>query len=178
MSVTQVPLRPIARGSMLKLWLGLALIAAFAFWLARLGTAPLQSETTASGITFRTVAAGKGEPMTIADAALVEYVGTFDDGTVFDSSEQRGPQPMAPADMIPGFREAMLKMREGGRYHFRLPPELAYGSSPPPGMPANANLNFDVHIVKIGRNAAAMAAAQAQAQQQAQQQGGDPAAIR
>lgn len=164
MSVTQVPLRPIARGSQLKYWLGVAALVIAAFFLARLGAGPLQSEMTASGIEFRTLQVGSGPLIQKEDAALVEYVGKFDDGKVFDSSPQ--PVPMVPLAVVPGFGEAMTKMQKGGRYKFRLPPELGYGASPPPGMAPNAALNFEVSVREV---APGMGRALLQQQQQAQQ---------
>jgi FKBP-type peptidyl-prolyl cis-trans isomerase FkpA len=160
MSVTQVPLRPTPRATRIRLFGGLLLLILAGAMLAWFGVGHLRGETTASGIQFRTVTKGEGPLITLADAALVEYTGTFDDGRVFDSTGARGPAPMAPAQMIPGFAEAMQKMQKGGRYRFRLPPALAYGASPPPGMPKNASLNFDVHIVQVAPGAAAMMAAQ------------------
>ena len=170
MSVTQVPLRPIKRGSMLKLWLGLALLVAAAFGLARLGTAAFRPVTTASGIQFRTLKPGNGPLIQKEDAALVDYVGTFDNGQVFDASRQ--PVPMIPMAVIPGFAEAMSRMQAGGHYKFRLPPELGYGASPPPGMAPNAPLNFDVtvHEVAPGMGPALLQQQQQQQMQQLQQQ--------
>ena len=165
MSVTQVPLRPIARGSLTKLWLAIALLVIAAFALARFGTAPFKAETTASGIEFRTLKAGSGPMIQKDDAALVEYTGSFDDGKVFDQSRQ--PVPMVPAAVIPGFAEAMTKMQKGGRYKFRLPPALGYGASPPPGMAPNAALNFDVTVHEV-----APGMGQAVLQQQQMQQMG------
>ena len=151
MSVTQVPLRPIARGSMVKLWLAIALLVAAAFFLARLGTAPLQSETFASGLSFRTIKEGSGPFIQREDAALVEYVGRFDDGEVFEATPQ--PVPMIPMGVIPGFAEALTKMQQGGRYEFRLPPEIGYGAAPPPGMRPNAALNFEVTVREVAPGA-------------------------
>ena len=160
MSATQVPIRPIALATRIRLFAGLILLVLGGAALAWFGAGQMRGERTPSGIQFRTVVAGEGPMITLADAALVEYTGTFDDGKTFDSTGTRGPAPMAPAQMIPGFSEAMQKMQEGGRYRIRLPPALAYGSSPPPGMPRDAALNFEVHIVKVAPGAAAMLAAQ------------------
>ena len=151
MSVTQVPIRPIARGSLVKLWLAIAALVVGAFFLAQLGTAPLRGETTASGIMFRTSEEGTGPFIQREDAALVEYVGTFDDGEIFDATQQ--PVPMIPMAVIPGFAEAMMKMQQGGRYKFRLPPELGYGASPPPGMKPDAALNFEVVVRQVAPGA-------------------------
>jgi len=166
MSVTQVPLRPIKRGSLLKLWLALALLVVGAFALAKLGTQPFRSQTTSSGIEFRTLKPGTGPLIQREDAALVDYVGTFDDGKEFDASRQ--PVPMVPMAVIPGFAEAMMKMQKGGSYKFRLPAEMGYGASPPPGMRPNAPLNFEVTVREI---AAGMGPAILQQQQQQQMQG-------
>ena len=168
MSVTQVPLRSIARGSLVKLWLAVALVVLVAFALARLGTAPFRPETTSSGIVFRTIKAGNGPLVQREDAALVDYVGTFDNGQVFDASRQ--PVPMVPLAVIRGFAEAMMKMQSGGHYKFRLPPALGYGAAPPTGMPPNAALNFDVtvHEVAVGMGPAILQ------QQQMQAQGAQP----
>ena len=157
MTVTQVPLRPLKRGSLLKLWAALILLVAAAFVLARIGTASLQGETTPSGLFFRTVSEGQGATIKPIDGALIEYEGRLADGTLFDSSQGR-PVPMIPSQVIPGFGEALQKMQKGGRYHVRIPSNLAYGASPPPGLPANADLSFDVHVVEVVPNAALMGA--------------------
>ena len=93
-----------------------------------------------SGLQFRVVTEGKGEPIATADAALLDYVGTLDDGTVFDSSESHGgAQPFTASQVFPGFAEAMGRMREGGEYRFTMPPNLAWGEGPDPaGLPGRA----------------------------------------
>lgn len=149
MSVTAVPLRPIAKGSLTKLWLAVAALIAIAFAIAWMGTAHLRPEVTASGIEFKTVKAGQGPFVQQQDAVLIDYVGKLDDGTVFDSSEGQ-PRPFTPMATVPGFAEAMLKMQKGGQYSFRLPPELGYGQNSPPGIPANSALNFDVTVAEVG----------------------------
>ena len=174
MSVTQVPLRPIARGSSLKFWLALVLLVAAAFGLARLGAGQFRA------LDVETLEAGRGELLTDLDGVMVEYTGKTDDGAVFDSTEGRGPAPMLVGQVVPGFRQALLQMREGGRYKIVIPGRLAYGANPPPqsGIKPNADLYFDVHIVQVVRNAAILAAQQQQQmeamQQQMQQQGTAP----
>lgn len=159
MSVTQVPLHPIARGSMLKLWLAIAALVAGAFALAYCGTAPLRGETTPTGIGFRTIEAGEGAPIKLVDGALIEYEGRLADGTVFDTTEGREPAALLPAQVIPGFSEALQKMQKGGRYAIRIPSALAYGPSGTPDgkIPPNSDILFDVHVVQIVPNAALMA---------------------
>ena len=174
MSVTQVPLRPIERGSLLKLWLMLALLAAAAFGLARLGTHAFQTDTTASGLQFRTLSAGTGNPIKAIDGVYLEYEGRLPDGKVFDSTDGK-PAPMIVGQVIPGFAEALQKMQKGGRYTVRIPSALAYGASPPPGgpIPPNSDLIFDVHVVDVVPDAALLAAQQQQQQMQ-QMQGEAP----
>ena len=161
MSITQVPLRPIARGSLVKLWLAIAALVAGAFALAHFGTASLRGETTATGLQFRTLEPGQGDRIKAIDGALIEYEGRLPDGTVFDSTEGRGPAPILPAQVIPGFGEALQLMQKGGRYAVRIPSKLAYGDTPPPGgvIPAGSDLLFDIHVVQVVPNAALMSGA-------------------
>ncbi|MBW0143761.1 FKBP-type peptidyl-prolyl cis-trans isomerase [Sphingomicrobium clamense] len=166
MSVSQVPLRPIAKGSVLKLWLAIAALVAAAFALAYCATAPLKGEVTDSGLQFRVLEEGDGELITVDDGAFVIYEGRLLDGTVFDSSDGR-PVPMLPNGVVPGFREALLKMREGGSYRVVIPSELAYGDQDNGPIPANSDLEFDVEIESVVRGAALMV-------QQQQQQGLPP----
>jgi FKBP-type peptidyl-prolyl cis-trans isomerase FkpA len=170
MSVTQVPLRPIARGSSLKYVLALVVLVFAAFLLARLGAGSFKA------LDVDTVEAGHGGLLTDLDGVMLEYTGKTDDGTVFDSTEGRGAAPMLVGQVVPGFRQALLRMQEGGRYKVVIPGRLAYGANPPPqsGLKPNADLYFDVHVVQVVRNAAIMAAQQQQQMQQMQQQGAAP----
>jgi hypothetical protein len=152
MSVTAVPLRPIARGSVAKLWIGLlvlALVAAAAAWW---GTAAQQWTTTSSGLKYRVVKEGTGPTATDADVAIIEYVGRLQDGTVFDTNvgKQPAPFPVRPGGLIPGFSEGLHVMRKGGVYKLRIPGKLGYGPrGSPPAIPPNATLDFDVHVLEI-----------------------------
>ena len=142
----------------MKLWLGFLIIIAAGVGLAWLGAGSLRPEVTQSGLEFRAIKAGHGNPIAPADAALMDYVLTSDDGTVLDSSDAHGgAQPFAMAQVFPGFAEAMTKMQEGGEYRFTMPQRLAFGNSPPPqGFPTNSSLTFDVRVRKIVRGGAAM----------------------
>jgi FKBP-type peptidyl-prolyl cis-trans isomerase FkpA len=140
-----------------KFWIGVLLVVAAGIGLAWLGAGSLRGETTASGLGFRTVEAGTGPFIQPVDGVMVEYEGRLMDGSVFDASGERGPQPMIAGQTIPGFSEALSKMQQGGRYRVQIPSELAYGAEPPPGsVPPNSDLEFDVHIVQVVPNAAAM----------------------
>jgi FKBP-type peptidyl-prolyl cis-trans isomerase FkpA len=112
---------------------------------------------TSTGLEFRTIKAGTGAPIGATDAALMDYAGSLDDGTVFDSSEAHGgPQPFAMAMVFPGFAEAMGKMQEGGAYRFSMPKTLAFGDRPAPQGFTGNRLTFEVQVRKVVRGGAAM----------------------
>jgi hypothetical protein len=169
-SAAEAAQRPAKSGRAVALWLAFLLIIAFGIGLAWFGAGSLRPEVTSSGLQFRTLKAGKGEPITRPDAALLDYVLTADDGTVLDSSESHGgAQPFTMDQVFPGFAEAMSKMQEGGEYRFTMPPRLAFGASPPPSsFPKNSNLTFEVRVRKIARGGAAVMMQQMQAQQMQQ----------
>ncbi|RIX26844.1 FKBP-type peptidyl-prolyl cis-trans isomerase [Sphingomonas edaphi] len=155
MSVSQVPLRPIKKGSLVKLWLAIALLAALAFGIAKAGAGQL------STVEVETVTAGSGPLITEMDGVIIEYTGRTEDGTVFDTTDGRGPAPFLVAQVVPGFREALTRMQQGGRYKIVIPGRLAYGANPPQGSPIgpNEDLAFDVHVLQVAPNAALSAAA-------------------
>jgi FKBP-type peptidyl-prolyl cis-trans isomerase FkpA len=153
MSVTAVPLRPIRKGSVLKLWIGLALLALIALAFAWAGTAGQVWQSTPSGLQYKVVKEGEGPNPTVSDIAAVEYTGRLEDGTVFDSNKG-APQPLiipvAPGGSIKGFSEGLQLMKKGGTYRLRMPPELAYGAQgSPPTIPANATLEFEVTLLEF-----------------------------
>jgi hypothetical protein len=158
-------------GRPVTLWLVFILLIAAGVSLAWIGAGSLRPEVTESGLQFRTIKAGSGEPIGENDAALLDYVGTLDDGTVFDSSDTHGgPQPFTMSQVFPGFAEAMARMKEGGEYRFTMPQRLAFGNGPPPqGFPPNSALTFEVRVRKIVRGGAAMMQRQVQPPQQQQQ---------
>lgn len=160
---------PRHKAALTSFWLAILFLIAVGVGIAWLGASPMRGETTSSGLVLRTIEPGTGPQITDADAVLIDYEGRLANGTVFDSSAAHGgPQAVAPAQTIPGFAEALTKMRKGGRYHVKIPSNLAYGEASPPGIPANSDLEFDIHVVDVAAGAAAMAA-QAQAQQQQSQ---------
>jgi FKBP-type peptidyl-prolyl cis-trans isomerase FkpA len=170
MSVAEAAHRPANSGRAAALWLAFLLIIAAGIGLAFIGAGSLRPEVTSSGLQFRTLKAGKGAPITHADAALLDYILTADDGTVLDNSESHGgAQPFTMDQVFPGFAEAMTRMEEGGEYRFTMPPKLAFGASPPPpNFPKNSSLTFEVRVRKIARGGAAVMQ-QMQAQQMQQQ---------
>lgn len=171
MSVTAVPLRPIARGALPKLWIGLVLIAILAVLLALAGTGSIRErfasdadflaenagevgvQTTDSGLQYRVVAQGAGEPPVEGQLIRIAYTGRLRDGTVFD---ENAGAPMLVGATIPGFTEALKMMPQGAKYEIWIPSDLAYGPEgsrdPQTGeqvIPENAMLNFDVEVLDI-----------------------------
>jgi FKBP-type peptidyl-prolyl cis-trans isomerase FkpA len=166
-SVAEAAHRPANTGRAVKLWLGFILVIAAGIGLAWIGAGSLRPELTPSGLQFRTVKGGTGDVIAPADAALMDYVLTSDDGTVLDSSDSHGgPQPFSMGQVFPGFAEAMTRMREGGQYRFTMPQRLAFGNNPAPqGFPAGTALTFDVRVRKVVRGGAAMMQQQGQPEQ-------------
>jgi FKBP-type peptidyl-prolyl cis-trans isomerase len=111
--------------------------------------------TTASGLRFQTLKAGAGPRPASDNAVLIAYEGRLADGKVFDKSET--PVGMMVSGVIPGFAEALLLMNQGGTYRFWIPAALAYGAegAGDGAIPPNAELDFTVTVVDIGRPAPA-----------------------
>ncbi len=159
MSVTAVPIRPIARFSVLKLWIGLALLALAAGALAWFGTSGQQIVTTESGLRYRVIAPGTGPTVTPADLAALRYRLTKEDGTLIQDSDQTGqPFVTGTEGLFPGFSEGLQLMRQGGRYVLWLPPGLHIQGNMPPGAPFTAEdtLVFEVELLQIAPGMAAM----------------------
>lgn len=160
--ITRVPLQPLAKGSISKLWLGIAAALAAAGGLAW-ATMPQQ-------VTVETVRAGQGASPGLDDVALINYKGTLPDGKVFDE----GQTPMPVRGTIPGFAKGLQKMQTGGKYKLHIPSALAYGAKGQGPIPPDTDLDFDVELLGF------MPMAQFQQQMQAmqamqQQQGGQGA---
>ncbi len=175
---TAVPIRPIARGSVLKLWIVLALLLAAAAALAWVGTRSLQRITTASGLQYQILKAGEGPTVTSADVVALHYEGRLPNGTLFDSSASRG-EPMVTTvnGILPGFAEGLQLMQAGGRYRLWIPPNLGYGPGRiPPGAPFTADdtLVFSIQLLEIAPGAAGMFEMQRMQQMQQQMQGAAP----
>src|SRR4028118_168975 len=136
MTVTAVPIQPLKKGSVVKLWIGIAILALLAAAAAWWTTGGLHFTTTASGLQYRVVEEGEGPNPGATDLALINYTGRLEDGTVFDSNEGGQPVPLPVNGSIPGFSEALQLMRKGAPHHLRIPPTLARaGGAPgaPPG---------------------------------------------
>jgi hypothetical protein len=159
MSVTAVPIRPLARGSVLKLWIGLLVLALAAAGLAWVGTAGQQVTTTASGLRYRVVEEGTGPTVTPADLVALRYQLRKEDGTVIQDSDETGqPFVTGTEGVFPGFAEGLQLMQAGGRYILWLPPGLHVQQPMPPGAPfaAEDTLVFEIEVLQIAPGMAAM----------------------
>jgi len=176
MTVTAVPLQPIARGSILKLWIFLALLAAAVAAIAWIGTAGQVWTKTGSGLRYQVVKEGQGPHPTSSDVALLDYTGMLADGKVFDTTrgQQPRPLPLSPDATIKGFSEGVQLMRKGATYRLRIPPALGYGAAGrPPAIPPSATLTFEITLIDFLPEAqvrAMMLQQQMQQQQMPQQQ--------
>ena len=101
----------------------------------------------------RTEGDGSGAHPSVADTVTVHYEGTFTDGEVFDSSFARGaPAIFTPETVVPGWTEALQKMRVGDEWILYVPPELGYGErGGPPAIPPNAVLIFRLKLLDIAK---------------------------
>jgi FKBP-type peptidyl-prolyl cis-trans isomerase len=110
---------------------------------------------SASGLVYREIDAGEGRLAAEHDSVLVHYEGTLVDGKVVDSSRKRGkPTQFRVNGVIACWKEALLKMRAGGRSQIVCPPDLAYGvGGSPPTIPAAATLIFDIELLEISKPA-------------------------
>jgi len=153
--VTRVPIRPVAKGSLTKLWIGVI--------LAVLVGAGLAWAAVPKGLDVDTLVEGTGPSPNVGDVVFVKYKGSLAaNGEVFDESQdiplpvqgifpEGSPFPIEEGATIPGFFNGLQQMQKGGKYKLFIPAEQAYGAEPPPGapIPPNADLNFEIEVVEI-----------------------------
>ena len=155
--VTRVPLQPVAKGSLIKIWLGVI--------IAILLGAGLAWAATPKGFSIDTLVAGEGPSPEAGDYAFVKYKGTLaSTGEVFDEYEPLPPGireqvltvfpdgipfPLVEGQMIEGFNKALLQMQKGGKYEVYIPADMAYGESGGPGgqLPPNSDLVFEIEVI-------------------------------
>lgn len=167
MSITAVPIRPIQKSTLVKLWIGVFLLLAAATLFAWCSTARSiamngtsedflswnagQSgvETTESGLQYQILEAGDGEGSPGPGAGvIVNYEGRLVDGTVFNAS---GQQAFTLDSVVPGWSEGIQLMSRGARYRFWLPPEIGYGPAGRPGssITGDSVMVFDFELLEF-----------------------------
>ncbi len=109
--------------------------------------------TTASGLKYTEIKEGSGTTATNGKKVMVHYVGTLENGKVFDSSTDKN-QPLSftlgSGEMIQGLDEGILNMKVGGRRKLVIPPNLAWGSDGAQGViPPNATVIFDIELLDV-----------------------------
>ena len=108
--------------------------------------------TLPSGLQYEVITEGDGPMPEATDQVEVHYTGKLIDGTVFDSSVDRGvPATFGVTQVIPGWVEALQLMKAGSKWRLFIPSNLAYGPNGAPGSPigTNATLVFDVELLKV-----------------------------
>ncbi len=106
--------------------------------------------TTESGLKYEILTAGTGASPAPDDSVTVHYEGTLMDGTKFDSSYDRGETITFPLNrVIKGWTEGVQLMKEGAKYKFTIPSELAYGEQGGGSIPPNSDLIFIVELFKV-----------------------------
>ena len=168
--IHRVPLQPIARGSLTKLWLGVLialLIGGGIAWAAR-----------SHSVRVETLTAGSGPMPGATDVVLVNYVGKLTDGTQFDKGDR---VPMSLDQVVPGFGEGITRMQKGGKYRLTIPSDKAYGAeekrNPQTGqvvIPANSDLVFDIDLIDFKSREEVMRQQQMMQQLQQMQGGAAP----
>lgn len=113
--------------------------------------------TLPSGIQYKVLTEGSGEKPTLESTVVAHYHGTLVDGTVFDSSYDRGtPATFALGRVVQGWQEVLPLMPVGSKWQVAIPSELAYGEAgAPPKIGGNETLLFDIELIEIKQPEAA-----------------------
>lgn len=106
--------------------------------------------TLANGLQYKVVKAGSGAKPTAESTVKVHYSGSLIDGTVFDSSIERGEPVSFPVNgVIPGWTQALQLMQEGSKWNLYIPSDLAYGPGGNRNIGPNETLLFEVELLEI-----------------------------
>ncbi|MDE6191225.1 MAG: FKBP-type peptidyl-prolyl cis-trans isomerase [Muribaculum sp.] len=111
----------------------------------------VEVNVTASGLQYEVLQEGTGKQPVATDSVTVHYTGKLIDGTVFDSSVERGaPATFGVTQVIPGWVEALQMMKEGAKWRLFIPSQLAYGPNGAGNIIGpNSTLIFDVELIKV-----------------------------
>ncbi|MFW5804723.1 MAG: FKBP-type peptidyl-prolyl cis-trans isomerase [bacterium] len=104
-----------------------------------------------SGLQYEIIEEGEGESPGLTDKVTTHYKGMLLDGTVFDSSYDRGEPVQFPVNgVIKGWTEALQLMKPGAKWKLYIPPTLGYGENPPPGeIEPNSLLIFEIELISV-----------------------------
>ena len=107
--------------------------------------------TTESGLQYFVMKPGTGKTPLETDVVKVHYTGMLLDGKAFETTTGKDAAEIPVNRVIPGWTEALLKMKVGDKWRLYIPSELAYGAQGPPGgpIPPFATLIFDIELVEI-----------------------------
>ncbi len=165
--ITRVPLQPVAKGSLTRIWFGVILallIGGATAWAARY-----------QGLVVETVLAGKGPSPALTDVVLINYAGHLKSGKEFDKGERVA---MPVEGVIPGLGQGLQKMQRGGKYKLIIPAAMAYGAQEQKNqatgevvVPGGSDLVFDVELLDF-KSAAEIEQQRQMLQQMQQQMGG------
>ncbi len=107
-------------------------------------------QVTASGLHYKSIVEGTGKQPSDSSFVKVNYTGKLIDGTVFDSSIERGePAVFNLRNVIPGFSEGIKMMKQGGKAQLAIPARLAYGDGEAGSIPPGSCITFEVELVEV-----------------------------
>ncbi len=108
-------------------------------------------KTLPSGLQYKIEKSGTGDSVKLNSVVTVHYRGVLINGDEFDSSYKRGePATFGVTEVIPGWTEALLRMKAGDKWKVFIPHRLAYGNfSPSPNIPAGSTLIFDIELLNV-----------------------------
>lgn len=106
--------------------------------------------THKSGLKYQDIIIGAGKAVQKGHNVAIQYVLRLENGKVIDRADRKRPFKfrLGIGECVKGFDIGVMGMREGGERHLIVPPQLGYASHPPPGIPKNSTLYFDVGVIK------------------------------